>query len=347
MSKLKYLLIGAIAASALSSQAMADTTNGYGVATAAGATNVYTGVGAVSAYRTGQDSSFNYTRPGDVASVQYQNCAAYSGNPGAVCSGGAFGTNSTDNNLTASSNNVNFTDNIGDYSGTVASGTASARSDLATGELGAYAYSDVYREFGGGPTFIGAAGFSQFNDTLTFTIAGATASTITNINIVFELDGATALSGTRGAGAFVTETLYFGDGFAQYALQDLVGDSDYVRGGDRNWVSSSWDFSTPGVVRFSGVYALTGASSVIGINNSLLASVNASSLADFASTSHFRLSTPSNVSFTSASGVFLSGLGGGTGGGVPEPATWALMLAGFGLVGSALRRRRGAGALLA
>ena len=27
--------------------------------------------------------------------------------------------------------------------------------------------------------------------------------------------------------------------------------------------------------------------------------------------------------------------------GVPEPATWALMIAGFGMVGSALRRRRG------
>lgn len=32
--------------------------------------------------------------------------------------------------------------------------------------------------------------------------------------------------------------------------------------------------------------------------------------------------------------------GGTTGTGVPEPATWALMLAGFGLAGAALRRRR-------
>ncbi|MEO8812940.1 MAG: PEPxxWA-CTERM sorting domain-containing protein [Caulobacteraceae bacterium] len=32
----------------------------------------------------------------------------------------------------------------------------------------------------------------------------------------------------------------------------------------------------------------------------------------------------------------------GGGGGVPEPATWALMLTGFGLAGAAVRRRRGA-----
>jgi hypothetical protein len=34
----------------------------------------------------------------------------------------------------------------------------------------------------------------------------------------------------------------------------------------------------------------------------------------------------------------------GTGGGVPEPAAWALMITGFGLAGGALRRRRGLGA---
>ncbi|MFN7177077.1 MAG: PEPxxWA-CTERM sorting domain-containing protein, partial [Thermaurantiacus sp.] len=32
--------------------------------------------------------------------------------------------------------------------------------------------------------------------------------------------------------------------------------------------------------------------------------------------------------------------GGGGGGVIPEPATWAMLIAGFGLVGGALRRRR-------
>lgn len=37
--------------------------------------------------------------------------------------------------------------------------------------------------------------------------------------------------------------------------------------------------------------------------------------------------------------------GGGSVGGVPEPATWALMLIGFGGIGASLRRRRGIGAI--
>lgn len=38
---------------------------------------------------------------------------------------------------------------------------------------------------------------------------------------------------------------------------------------------------------------------------------------------------------------------GGTGGAVPEPASWAMLIGGFALAGGALRRRRGAGATIA
>jgi hypothetical protein len=44
------------------------------------------------------------------------------------------------------------------------------------------------------------------------------------------------------------------------------------------------------------------------------------------------------VAFDNQSQVFL--LGGGAGGGVPEPATWAMMITGFAMIGAALRRRR-------
>lgn len=42
--------------------------------------------------------------------------------------------------------------------------------------------------------------------------------------------------------------------------------------------------------------------------------------------------------------LVVTNLGGGGGGAVPEPATWAMMISGFGLVGGTLRRARQQGA---
>ena len=60
---------------------------------------------------------------------------------------------------------------------------------------------------------------------------------------------------------------------------------------------------------------------------------------DFGHTGLFSFSDlPDGLSFGSASGVFLTDAG--SPGAVPEPASWAMMIAGFGLVGAAMRRRR-------
>ncbi|MFN7174225.1 MAG: PEPxxWA-CTERM sorting domain-containing protein [Thermaurantiacus tibetensis] len=65
---------------------------------------------------------------------------------------------------------------------------------------------------------------------------------------------------------------------------------------------------------------------------------------DFANSSALRLGPlPAGLSFTSASGVFLTGLGDPPppgGGVIPEPASWAMLIAGFGLLGGMARRRR-------
>ncbi|MBI1200442.1 MAG: PEP-CTERM sorting domain-containing protein [Phenylobacterium sp.] len=56
---------------------------------------------------------------------------------------------------------------------------------------------------------------------------------------------------------------------------------------------------------------------------------------DFLHTGAIGVQAPSGVDYSSASGVFLTDTGA-----VPEPATWAVMILGFGLAGGTLRRRR-------
>jgi hypothetical protein len=59
---------------------------------------------------------------------------------------------------------------------------------------------------------------------------------------------------------------------------------------------------------------------------------------DFLNTGRFGIQAGPGVSYTSDSGVFLTGGAGA----VPEPASWAMMIAGFALAGAAARVRRGA-----
>ena len=333
------IVAAAMAGSLLAAPALADTNNGYGVATAARAGNVYSGNSATSAYRTGQDSSLNYTRPSDTVPVQFVNCS-YS-DPSVNCAGTAGGTYDTNYNLTASNSSVTFRDDLGYQPATFSTGAAAARADLATGSLGAEAHSSNFRQVLSGPTYVGGASFAQFNDLLTFTIAGATAATRTNISVSFTLDGAFNVFDPRAAASVQSDT-YFGSGFAQYVFNDYGASSfNYQRYGDRGWVSSQWTVNSPGNATFTGVYTLNGASDTVGVWHDLLASAQAGADSSFFHTSRFSLTLPENVTYSSASGTFLSG---GLTAGVPEPATWAMLILGFGMIGSGMRRRNRAGA---
>mgnify|MGYP000966313315 CR=1 FL=1 len=323
----------ALALCLLATPALADNSNGYGVGTAAAASYVYDGNSFATGFRAGQDSSGNFTVPGDRPSLQIHGCNNHTPDSGVTCTGGTSGTSGTDFNLTASTSSATRSDDGGpDYP--TSTGTGSARSNLANGELGVVAISDIWRDYRLSPTYNGAQAFAYMTDTLTFAIAGADASSVTNIGIRWSLDGRLALEDLRGF-ATVRDQLYIGNGFAQYSgtLNGLpdVSETHF----DRNWVSTNWSVNPAGNFQFEGVYALNGTSDVLGIAQYLWAAAGGSGSATYGSTSHLSFALPTNVTFTSASGTFLSA----TTSAVPEPATWAMMLAGFGLIGASMRRR--------
>lgn len=91
----------------------------------------------------------------------------------------------------------------------------------------------------------------------------------------------------------------------------------------------------------------TGTSS-IGLSASLNLDCRGASSCDFGHTGTFRFDDlPDGLTFSSASGLLLTGLQVPPTGAVPEPATWLMMILGFGLVGAAMRQRPARGAAFA
>ena len=321
------LRLAAVAVASLfaASPALADINNGYGVATAAQTGDPYPFIRAASGYRTQQDSSGNYTTMTDVVPARLDQCAIAVAN-NFTCAAVLGGTNSPSYNLTASNSSVGLTTSFVANSATLLNSSVTSRADLATGKLGVNA-STGYRH--------SALGTAQFTDTLTFNVANATATTVTLITVGFTLDG--SLFSTAGGVADVTNSMNFGNATAkvQYGVQgDSTSPSNLTSSRSQgNWVSFNWLSSTPGLTQFSGVYALTGASTVLGIYDYLYAdAANPEARSLYGSTSAYSLSVPTGVTYTSASGVFLNA--------VPEPHTYALMLAGLASMATFMRRRR-------
>ena len=91
---------------------------------------------------------------------------------------------------------------------------------------------------------------------------------------------------------------------------------------------------------FSSLFGVGAGLSAVDILAQLSVDARQGSTADFGNTGKFRFGAlPDGVSFTSDSGVFATIPNIGGVGGVPEPATWALMILGFGAIGAAMRRR--------
>ncbi len=306
-----------------------------GVSTAAVAQDTYLGTAAVSAYRTGGLPN-NAPNPGDstsqdIRTYQFVNCGG-----GTACGTTGGTPQNAPNNLTSSNSIANYSDVINNVT---SSSSATARADLATGALGGSSFSSNNRACSQGLCNAGAYSYARFDDLLTFTIAGANAFTQTNIGITWTLDGTLG-----GDNASVRNVLGFGNG--QAIIRYGIANGGILDSGVQTLGSGlSGSFTSPDSSHtvFNGVYSLSGASQVIGISEfletSALAFSSTGASADYSHTSNFKFILPSNVTFTSASGTFLSALTPAAGP-VPEPATWATMFAGFAAMGASMRRRK-------
>ena len=207
--------------------------------------------------------------------------------------------------------------------------TAFAYGDLATGKLGASVSTN----------FAGTNAKVTLSEKLTFTIPGATADTLTPISFTINLEG---LMGGRATDRTRMQAIYqFGQagiagGYVSLNVDNDPAGNQFIN--DCGGPASLTGFGMQAVCSFT----VKGATPVVDIVNNL--DVTASScgnegcfaFVDYSNTSTLGLRIPNGVTYTSDSGVFLTNAATAT---VPEPASWAMMMIGFGLIGAAQRRR--------
>jgi len=177
-----------------------------------------------------------------------------------------------------------------------------------------------------------ANAISGFNDTLNFTVSGADASTVTPIHVIASIHSSSRY--------FYESTIQvgFGDASVAYVFDTSLDSWTWSNIVPSSNLENYWTSSDGYTRTFDMTYDLVGGSQSLGYITSLSALSTFGITTDFTGDVKFIL--PSNVTFSSASGQFLTG-------GVPEPASWAMMLAGFGMAGMAMRRRQPTKARLA
>jgi hypothetical protein len=167
-----------------------------------------------------------------------------------------------------------------------------------------------------------AGGLADATDTLTFTVAGAGPSTVTNIPVTYSIVGTGA---DLGGGGSNNATLYFGNAaFGQEFGEDGSIGSPSISG----WTSDGFTSDNANLIVFNGVYSITGPSAVVGLTEILQGGENLGAQANYTGT--VTIGPTPGVSYTSASGVFDTV--------VPEPASASLLIACAGTL--ALRRRK-------
>ena len=261
----------------------------------------------------------------------------------ASCTIGGSGTTTSSPNLTAATESTSYEEtSLPSYyypQGLYAAASSYATASLAGGSVG-IADSGTYGLSGccSGQDGGGGVSYAENTDALHFVVAGATPQTMTVIGVTFDVHGGmdafTPLGDSEGG---LTSVFQLGDGFFEgsvYSGPNAYTPAFTEAGQTGGWLTDYVTQNAPGEFTFHATYGLTGASQDLGVNEYLQASCGGGTACDYAHTATVAFTLPSNVTFTSDSGVFLTKS-------VPEPATWALMLVGVGGLGAVLRRSRG------
>jgi hypothetical protein len=182
---------------------------------------------------------------------------------------------------------------------------------------------------GNGPT---ATSNAAFFDTLTFNIPNATDSTVTNLGIHWVVDGTYAFQGDGNIS--VDLPVLFGSAEIDPTWSTSQAPTFHF---DFGWVSESVNALDTQNFDFLGFIQVTGAHPSVAVRGAINLACGTTIICndDFSHTGTIGLVLPSDVTYTSASGVFLST---GQASPVPEPSSFVLL--GLSLAGIGFVRRR-------
>ena len=183
--------------------------------------------------------------------------------------------------------------------------------------------------------------YAQIYDNLTFTAAGATASTISTFDITFTVDSALLIApGTTqadGSGyAFTTFAMYGVDARANVYFDNSTGAIDVVPDTYPSAVPNTWVVTggTDKTLVFTAQVSFQGPTWTTPFTEAT--EQQCYNGIQCSSDAHIAFGLPSSVTMTSESGAFLTA---GSPSAVPEPQNALLLLAGLGALGMAARRR--------
>lgn len=211
------------------------------------------------------------------------------------------------------------------YAGTFSSGNAYSSASISSGTLRAYATASLYSSAVTGAGYFETISFSQSVE--------SPPDSFTPITFRYLFDGTLSqgfadVYGVLSVGpqAFQGAHVYFlgsmSDGSIQQAYAHALGFASHSL---TQTGATSWEFE--------GVYNLSNEQSDVVVGSFLETRAGNGGTADYSHTARIGIEVPEGVAYTSASGAFLTG-------GIPEPHTWALLVLGMGLIGSAMRAHK-------